>query len=95
MATREAGGTDHILPAERANASFDIEVLMKVVAGTRPMRIEQYTHLFDGDEFDSSMDDYESYPELFAKQLGVVWCGVCVRACVVWCGVVCLTQCFC
>ena len=59
-----------ILPAEREKASFDAAALEEIIAGKRPARIQSFTDLFDGAEFDASMDDFESYPDLFAKQLG-------------------------
>ena len=71
--TRDTGATSHILPAERAKASFDSAVLQGIVSGTRPSRINQFTDLFSGPEFDASMDDFESYVASVALG-GAKWC---------------------
>ena len=65
------GPTEHILPEERAKASFHIEGLREIVAGTkRKAAVEEFKPLFDANpEFDSTMDDYLSYPELATKQI--------------------------
>ena len=69
MISRDSGGTGDILPQERANASFAIPPLQDIVAGGRPGRVSKFQELFSGGVFDGSLDDYESYPSLFAKQL--------------------------
>lgn len=69
MATRDSAATGGVLPAERAKASFDVGKLKDVVAGNRPSVREKFKHLFDGSEFDASMDDYLSYPDLCEAQL--------------------------
>lgn len=64
-----SGGTAHVLPAERAKASFSIKGLQDVVVGGRTERIKSFQPLFDSPSFDYSMDHYMSYPALFAKQI--------------------------
>ena len=69
MATRDSAATNGILPAERAKASFDVDGLKSVVAGNRPTVRDKFKHLFSGPEFDATMDDYLSYPDLCEAQL--------------------------
>lgn len=69
MASRNSGGTSHVLPEERRKASFDIEGLKKVVCGSRPTVRENFKELFAGSEFDATHDDYLSYSELCEAQL--------------------------
>ena len=57
------------LDSERANASFSVDALRKLVAGRRPETSAKFKPLFSGPDFDSSMDHYLSYTELFEAQL--------------------------
>jgi acyl-CoA oxidase len=72
VATHIPGGgpTAHILPEERERASFLTESLEPVIAGRRPAAVAEFKPLFEGEEFDASMDDYLSYAELAEKQIG-------------------------
>ena len=72
-----SGGTAHLLPRERARASFDVKALMKLVAGERPSLIEKYRPLFRGAPFDGEDDDYfRSYADLSASKLARVAAAV-------------------
>ena len=58
------------LAAERQKASFDVAALRTLINGKRPETTTKFKPLFEGPEFDASMDDFLSYTELFEAQLG-------------------------
>jgi hypothetical protein len=60
------GGTAHMLPAERARASFDVQELIGICQKGKPAMIEKFSHLFDSNPvFDNEEDNTLSYEELF------------------------------
>lgn len=65
-----SGGTSHVLPTERARASFDIKELQNMMGGgVRREAVDKVKALFTGPPFnDAHMDDFRSYKELFEKQ---------------------------
>jgi len=70
-ASPTCGGTGHILPAERAKASFDSAKLLKIIRGSASAEITKFREqLFDREPFTSERDDYfRSYQEVFEKKL--------------------------
>lgn len=59
-----------MLPAERAQASFDSEALAKVIRGKRPELIRKFIPLFSGPPFDDhNQDIFLSYEDLWRKEL--------------------------
>lgn len=71
VANATSGGTAHVLPAERAKCSFDIEVMTDLVTGggKRKERAKGFEHLFDRLPFnDTHLDEFRSYQELAEKK---------------------------
>eukprot|EP01065_Artemidia_motanka_P013705 TRINITY_DN17691_c0_g2_i1.p2 TRINITY_DN17691_c0_g2~~TRINITY_DN17691_c0_g2_i1.p2 ORF type:complete len:704 (+),score=274.47 TRINITY_DN17691_c0_g2_i1:65-2113(+) len=69
-ASPTCGGTGHMLPAERAKASFDSAALVRLIRGKSKDMAEQYRKLFDRKPFTEERDDYfRSYQEVFEKRL--------------------------
>eukprot|EP01079_Euglenida_sp_SAG-EU17-18_P007185 gene7185-1283_t len=65
-----SGGTAHMLPAERARATFDSATLAEVLhPGGRRALVDKFKPLFSGPEFDASRDQFLSYPDFVAKQI--------------------------
>eukprot|EP00930_Biecheleria_cincta_P069133 TRINITY_DN56911_c0_g1_i1.p1 TRINITY_DN56911_c0_g1~~TRINITY_DN56911_c0_g1_i1.p1 ORF type:complete len:705 (+),score=138.41 TRINITY_DN56911_c0_g1_i1:161-2275(+) len=70
LSASTSGGTGHVLPSERARASFDIAELQKMIGGAaRQEAIDRVKELFTGPPFDDAhLDDFRSYQELFERQ---------------------------
>lgn len=70
--SREGGGTADLLPAERAKASFNVDVLRAVLSGLTPEQEEQHRKweaLFDKPIFDKTFDVHDSREEAVLKSV--------------------------
>ena len=64
------GFTAHILPAERAKASFDVDELRQIITKGKDKAIAQYAPLFDTLPFnDQDQDDLLSYEDGFKRKI--------------------------
>lgn len=64
------GFTSHVLPRERAGASFDVTALREVVTKGRDKDIAKFAKLFAGPPFDDQDDDVTlSYEDGFKKKI--------------------------
>eukprot|EP00756_Hemistasia_phaeocysticola_P023045 Hpha_TRINITY_DN15868_c2_g3::TRINITY_DN15868_c2_g3_i2::g.192178::m.192178/K00232/E1.3.3.6, ACOX1, ACOX3; acyl-CoA oxidase len=70
-ASPTCGGTGHMLPAERAKASFDSAGLVKVIRGSSAGEITKFREqLFNRAPFTDERDDYfRSYQDVFEQRL--------------------------
>jgi len=64
-----SGGTSHLLPQERAQCSFDIGLLRKILTGSAKHTATGFEHLFEGPPFnDTDEDAFRGYLELYEKR---------------------------
>ena len=64
-----SGGTAHILPRERAGASFDVEELTKIITKDKVEALRKYQPLFSSPLFQKQEDEMLSYREGFKKSI--------------------------
>jgi len=72
LPSEHSGGTAHVLPAERAKCSFDVEVMTRIFSSASADRDakDSFKQLFSGEPFSSAeMRDYMSYEKRFEATL--------------------------